>query len=80
MITRRVIIQIYNDIEIMVMFLGKIVQTTNTFILSSVIENNKSCQNSYHQEYCAVFALWRSFLPFKHKSILGGKSLPSNQS
>ena len=41
----------------MVMFLGKKVQTTNTIILSSVIENNKSFQNSYHQEYRAVFAL-----------------------
>ena len=40
----------------MVIFLGKKVQIKNTFILSSIIENNKSCKSGYHQEYCAVFA------------------------
>ena len=40
----------------MVMFPGKKLQITNAFILSSIIENNKSCQSSYHPEYCPVFA------------------------
>ena len=62
------------------MFLGKKVQITNTFILSSIIEKIRVVRVAITRNTVLCLHNEDFFLPFKHKSIFGGKSVPNDQS
>lgn len=63
----------------MVMFLGKKVQITNTFILSSIIEKIRVVRVAITSNIVLCLHNEEFFLPFKHKSIFREKSVPNDQ-